>query len=295
MSVEPLIAWVAAREALRKNKEENPLSFGTPNWTDDPILREYRFCNVRRRDDRVSRWLRQHVLIGANLTVSFSAFIEFTAFCRWNNWPPVIAEIMKRGLYPVREIDWCAVASMINQYRTKHKKAWTGAYMINAKGCEKGKSKANFIAEQVIGKSVREAVPQIEKALLTNSRREVWLVYNSIMNHGSFMSGQIVDDLGYTVLLSGAKDTNTWAPQGPGSLRGFNRLLGIPIKTRHNEGEWCTQLQIWRREIITALGKEYRDITLMDCQNCLCEFFKYSKTQLGEGRPRSKYRPETAF
>ena len=45
--------WIKERESIRKKKEA-----GNPKpWTDDPILQNYRFCNVRRMDDTVSQWL----------------------------------------------------------------------------------------------------------------------------------------------------------------------------------------------------------------------------------------------
>lgn len=297
MNVEPLIAWVVAREELRKRKEANPYSgFGElPVWTDDPILRTYRFCNVRRRDDRVSRWLRKHVLTTQNLAQGCPNFLMFTAFCRWNNWPPVIAEIMRQGLYPAKRMQWKRIAGVVDQFKDADKKAWTGAYMINAKGCEKGQSKAEFIARQVIQRGLGKALPKIEVALETRSRREVWLVVNGLMNWGAFMAGQWIDDLGWTPLLAGATDTYTWAPQGPGSIRGLNRLLGLPLKTRHAEDEWCGMLVTCREAIIQRLGPEYEDLTLMDCQNALCETDKWLRVKHGEGRPKSVYRPEGAY
>ena len=52
----PLFYWVAERERIRVRKES-----GQPfPWTDDPILATYRFCNVRREDDRVTIWVRTH-------------------------------------------------------------------------------------------------------------------------------------------------------------------------------------------------------------------------------------------
>ena len=109
----PLVQWVKAREELRNNKE----SGAPPPWTQDEILQTYRFTNIRRRDDRVSRWLRQNVLTEANLNLGFSSFIEFTAFCRWCNWPPTIAAIMEAGLYPAQKIDWKAVAKQASRTR----------------------------------------------------------------------------------------------------------------------------------------------------------------------------------
>ena len=48
-----LLYWVTERESIRIQR----LQGKAPPWTDDPILRQYRFCNVRRMDDAVSQWL----------------------------------------------------------------------------------------------------------------------------------------------------------------------------------------------------------------------------------------------
>lgn len=48
--------FIIKREATRIAKEQ-----GKPRpWTDDPIIGKYRFCNVRRNDDRVTKWLFKH-------------------------------------------------------------------------------------------------------------------------------------------------------------------------------------------------------------------------------------------
>ena len=47
-----LIDFTNERELIRKRKEA-----GLTVLTDDEILGKYRFCNVRRRDDRVTAWL----------------------------------------------------------------------------------------------------------------------------------------------------------------------------------------------------------------------------------------------
>lgn len=291
MSVEPLLYWVKERESVRKKKEAGL----PPPWSGDPIFQTYRFCNIRRRDDRVSRWLIQNVLTETNLVVDTRQFIMFAAFCRWCNWPPVIAEIIKREIFPSPKIKWKTIVQIMDEFKANKQKTWTGAYMINAKGCVKGGSKAQFIVEQVIEQGMGKSLPLIEMALKMHSRREVWCALQNINCFGSFMSGQCVDDLAWTSLLSKATDTNTWCPQGPGSIRGFNRVLGLPLKTRHSEEEWCANLQAWREQMIKTLGQEYEDVDLMSQQNICCEFDKYERTRLGEGRPRSKYRPETVF
>ena len=109
------------------------------------------------------------------------------------------------------------------------------------------------------------------------------------------MAGQVVDDWTWTPLMKDALDHYTWAPMGPGSVRGFNRLKGLPLGKKPLRIIWLTQLQYWRSVVIEALGPSYADMTLMDIQNILCEVDKYLRVQAGQGRPRAKYKPETAF
>lgn len=284
-----LIEFVKKREQLRKNKEAGIVisAFGNP-YTTDPILGAYRFTNIRRRDDRASRWLRANVYCH---DVPPEQLIMFAAFCRWNNWPPTINEILKAKLYPAETIDWPAIRDLL--LGLERGKMWTGAYMIRAS--PDGRPKASFVIDTIICESVKNALPELMEALQTKRRRPVWQVLNSCLHFGSFMAGQVVDDLTWTTLLPRPRDNYLWAPQGPGSLRGFNRLLGLPLKTRHKEQEWCMQLRLWRKEIIAELGSEYNDVTLHDLNNIACEIDKFLRVKNGEGRPRSLYRPETAY
>src|ERR1700680_2117701 len=107
MSVDDLLYWVSEREAIRKRKESGQF----PPWTSDPILSTYRFCNIRRKDDRVSRWLRKYALTVDNLDASgLDSFIMFTALCRWINWPPTIEVIGRNMLWPDPDPDWQGIA-----------------------------------------------------------------------------------------------------------------------------------------------------------------------------------------
>ena len=50
--------WQTERESIRYKKEAQLLP--SP-WTDDPILQEFKFCQVFREDDRTTRWFRTHI------------------------------------------------------------------------------------------------------------------------------------------------------------------------------------------------------------------------------------------
>ena len=290
----PLVEWAVKREALRKNKEAGKPRF---QWTDDPILQKYRFCNVRRFDDRVSRWLIKNVLLEEHIERNLDEFILFAALCRWVNWPPTIQELMTAdlGLGTNSGLDLERAGAAVDYRKGLGCKAWTGAYMVRAprKGSTKGKG--HFIAVDVVKNGLGPALPAIKEALKTNSCYETFKAIRASFNHGDFMAGQIVADLGYTSLLRNATDTYTWAPQGPGSVRGLNRLLGLPLKRRWLDDDFCGILRGLRKDLIEALGPEYESLTLHDVQNCLCETDKYLRVKAGEGRPRATYTPETAF
>jgi hypothetical protein len=51
-----LVNFVIEREAIRLKKEGGK----RPPWTHDEILRDGYFCNVRREDDKVTRWIAKH-------------------------------------------------------------------------------------------------------------------------------------------------------------------------------------------------------------------------------------------
>lgn len=265
-----------------------------PPWTNDPILEMYRFTNVRRKDDRVSRWILEHV--SPQITEPTLANIQFVALCRWVNWPPTISAIMEAGHWPSEHLNLPAIGALVDKRTASGVKTWTGAYMIRAQPDHKG-GKGEFIAEQVVGRALRRAWPEIWFMLKTRMRRPVWRVLVDCLNWGSFMAGQVVDDLTWTPLLSQPRDDLSWAPQGPGSLRGLNRVLGRPLGTRHDELSWCQELQhiLWSDPFQKFQQNHQLLLTLMDAQSCLCEYDKYERVRLGEGRPRSLYRPEDAY
>lgn len=286
MNIDPLIRWATAREAARRNK----LKGAPPPWTDDPIIRQFRFCNVRRSDDRVSQWLIANVFRAEFIQESLTNFLLFTAFCRWVNWPPTIKYIADKGLWPASQLDWTVIGSAVDEYHRQGNKAWTGAYMVRAKPGD-NRGKGCFVAEDVIERSLgpRLSIIKTELTLPVRKRENVWSVLADTPNWGSFMSGQVVADWGYTELLTNAVDTKTWAPIGPGSKRGFNRLMERPLAQRVDPEEWSDRLQEWRRALIGVLGVDYSDLTLHDVQNCLCETDKYLRVKTGQGRPRALY------
>lgn len=287
-----LLYWVKERESIRRRKD----AWQEPGpWTTDPIFLKYRFCNIRRRDDRVSQWLCKYVLTEENIDYDVRSFLMFSAWCRFVNWPPTIQAVMEEGFYPKKRIDWRELGRFTDNLGRLGQKVWTGAYMIRAPQTE-GMKKGRFVSEVVIGENFKAKMPGLIKFWANpdpgGAFRKTWEQLKTINGYGSFYAGQIAGDWTYTSLLSMANDLNTFAPIGPGSLRGFNRMMGwAPIKKRPSEDLWLEKLVEWRGAIISELGPEYETLTALDVQNCLCEVDKYIRVRNGEGRPRANYTP----
>jgi 5-hmdU DNA kinase, helical domain len=83
---EPLFYWIREREFIRLRKERGD---APPYGSGDTILATYRFCNVRREDDRVTIWIRD------NIRERYANHLWLMlCIARQINWPDTLAELM---------------------------------------------------------------------------------------------------------------------------------------------------------------------------------------------------------
>jgi hypothetical protein len=266
---EILVYWITARDQVRHCKEA-----GQPKpWTEDPLLRDYRWCNVRRMDDRVSRWLIEHWY---NWRGGDEHQVTDAAYGRLINWPDALAEI--------EDCRNPADALPILQARAdRGDKVFTGAYVVPG---VPGKGKVASVMELIAAVAIRS-----EELAHLPTMRETWTALMQFDGLGSFLAGQIVADLAHLGVGSQWPDVNTWAPLGPGSARGINRLLGRPKDQAVSQDEFERLLPQLIAELRPRIAELWEDRRLqaMDVQNCLCEFDKYRRLTLREGKVRARY------
>src|SRR5262249_18734911 len=82
-----LLCWIQEREAIRLRR-----AVGQPRaeWTADPILREWSFCNVRREHDRITRWI---ALNWREPHADDQDLFFAMAVARFINWPDSLAAV----------------------------------------------------------------------------------------------------------------------------------------------------------------------------------------------------------
>lgn len=283
-------AYLREREAVRLNKES-----GRPRpWTADPILQKYKFTNVRREHDRISRAFfdiyqdyspgqpREQVLLNCALYRYFGT-AQFAQEVGWLTSP-------NRHL----------IRTAVKRLRKKGIPVFTGSYIVTNAG--RTGDKVEVVCDFI--QSLWRWAPQICDIVESEG---CWQpVHEELMNvdgfgGSGFMAKEAVLDTMYCPGFWWGHDQkpfdyHSWTPLGPGGMRGALRVAGdnVPRVGPKNK-QWTTQEAA--RTVISRLTSAqgrywpatYGKLSPHDIQFGLCEFEKYERVRLGEGFPRGRY------
>lgn len=274
MNIDHAVYWITEREAIRKRREAG----GPKPWTDDPILRDHRFCNVRREHDAVTR----HIAAGWREPHADDPNLWFAmAVARFTNLPGTLDELG----YPVpwdRDHFKRVLAA-----RMDRGEPYLGpAYKIT--GGRRGQGTIAYLADDVLNRlwrSREHMAPQRGTTLAAYCDR--LMDFDGV---GSFMAAQIVADLKYVQPLRTAPDWMSFAISGPGSRRGLNRIVGRAVDAAWTEPAWQSAFRRFEARIRPELERVgLSDLHCQDLQNCLCEIDKFLRGALGEGKPKRRF------
>ena len=245
-------------------------------WTDDEILQTYSFCNVFRELDKVTLWIRENwrepYADHPNLPFAM-------AMARQINWPETLEELgFPEHWNPER------IKAIMQGRMNRKEKVYTGAYMLTG---TLGGTKVEQTIDKILT-PLYENPPPIHH----NSLQNTWAEYLPYAGFSGFMAYEVVTDLRHTKYLDKAEDIMTWANAGPGAKRGLNRIHGRPleqsIKIDQLNKEMKDLLDI-SGEVADTLDPSVPDLEMREIEHCLCEYDKYERVRLGEGRPRAKF------
>ena len=249
-----------------------------PPWTTSNELATHRFCNVFRVCDRGSQ---EAVRLMAGMPENSSELDDATlafAYRRTNladGWREAVARFglpLHDGIVEwLREVD----ASGLTIHTSR-------AYNVATGRGGKGKTVVGFLADQM-------------ESLLAEGYFEDFVSQDTFAGQigtlvgadriGKFMAQQIVTDYGY-----GRSGYDRYEDRGvvvgPGSLRGLRWLFP---EDDLSEGRDDAHIVLVHRMLMSVghptinVGGVVHDMTLMDTQNCLCEFDKLNRIQSGGG------------
>jgi|TARA_E500000305_G_scaffold41229_1_gene31804 hypothetical protein len=282
-AVESYFGWINERHSIYQRR----LLGAPPPWTNDSILQEYKFTNPFRENDRVTVWMRDkwtkpndnrpHGEMIFNCCMF--RMVGTSEFAEEHGW--------------VEDFNPQKTKHLIESRLSLGKRTFTGAYIITNQGLKAPKSEVvvdHFLTPIWENKETLAKIAQKTQSL--QALHEAMGAYKG-WGGGGFMSYEVVTDLNYTPVLDKAKDRFTWANAGPGAIRGINRILGRDLKkgmTQPTANE--NMVRLLKHAPYHVLGHiPLKQIDMRTIEHSLCEWDKYERVRLGQGRPRSVYRP----
>jgi hypothetical protein len=283
--------WYYASE--RQRIFERRLAGESGPWTSDPILREFKFCNVFRAADRVSQYMIRDVCYHGEPCADEDRLFQITAFRTFSKiatWETV-RDIL--GRYPT--LDDLADGSFgraLDQARERNGGLYTGAFILCATDAYGQSSKHRNHVELFRHMFLHDQLGA--RLLEAKTLREVYTLLHGYPLMGDFMSYQTAIDLNYSALIDFSE--NDFTQPGPGALRGMKKCFEDPGDYTPAEIVlWMTERQ---DEELARLGLPFsglwgRPLHAIDCQGLFCETDKYCREaapELASARKRIKAR-----
>lgn len=263
MKIAEVVYWINEREAMRRRKES-----GQPYpYSKDPVMAHTRFTNVRREDDKVTKylansWWRKEWSDDMPYRMTVARFV---------NYIPSLEEIT--------HLDY--VEDVLVGRLDNGDKAWGSAYTITT--CGRPMGKEEYLCTHILPQVA--ALGPLPCSVQTLKACHNWLM--QVDGLGSFLAAQIVADLKNTPgsPLANAPDWHTWSAHGPGSLKGLSWFYGRKIGTR----EYDDAIRTAWACIKPQLPVELQDLHMQDVQNVFCEVSKFARIRENRGVARNKY------
>lgn len=284
--------FAAERQALYLRR----LTGGEGPWTDDPVLRTYRFTNAYRASDRVSQFLISEVQYSEHRSQApaelFYRTMLFKIFNRIDTW-----SLLERKLGP---LSWQAtppamIAKVMDEAFGSGQRLYSAAYIMPSPSLGHKRKHENHLA--LIGRMMDDGLPgQIASARSLDDVFELLLSYPGI---GRFLAFQYAIDLNYSALLDFSEEEFVVA--GPGAIDGISKCFSDLGGAGPEEVIlWVTENQDreFSRRGIEFPGLFGRPLMPIDCQNLFCEISKYARVThpdikgvSGRTRIKQSYRP----
>ncbi len=275
--IERLVQFIVRRENVRLRKTRGE----TPPWTDDEILQTYRFCNIHREDDATTRWIARCWRTPNKDMPDLWLLMTMARLLNDVNTLTEITPHLTSDDYEVLEV----IRGVVRLRQERGARVFNPAYMITTAGKKQDKVDYVFDLLKTLCADRENLRPKEGETL--NSYHMLLGQWRGL---GSFLAGQVVADLKYAdPHLQKATDWHTFAASGPGSRRGMNRILGRAPRQSWREDDWRLHLSKLRTWTAPILRRHKIVLHAQDLQNCLCEFDKYERARLGEGRPKQRY------
>lgn len=244
-------------------------------WTEDPILRRYKFTNAYRASDRVSQYLIRNVIYGSNqgLREVFFRTLLFKIFNRIETWEMLENEF---GAVSYADYSFERYDAFLTRIFESGRRIFSAAYIMPSGGkrvdCPRKHSRYLELLEWMMGDAVPERLSE------ARNMREAFELLRGYPMIGDFLAYQYVTDLNYGEITDFSE--MEFVVPGPGARNGirkcFSDLGGLSeidiIKVVADRQE-----EEFERLDLGFESLWGRPLQLIDCQNLFCEVDKYAR------------------
>jgi len=267
---------------------------GVPGpWTDDPILREFKFCNVFRAADRVSQYMIRNVCYHDEACTPedrLFQIVAFRTFSKIETWQGIRAFL---GRYPtLNDLNDGSFTNALEHAKQQNGSIYTSAFILCAADAYGRKYKHLNHVELFRHMFLVDKLG--EKLLTAKSLHEIYDLLHGYPLMGDFMSYQTAIDLNYSEHINFSE--NEFTQPGPGALRGIKKVFeDLGDYTPSEIIMWMVenQTQEFERLDLPFGGLWGRPLYAIDCQGLFCETDKYCREavpELASARSRIKSR-----
>ena len=284
-TIDNFLYWINERHRIYINR----FVFNQPKpWSDDPIFQQWKFTNVFRELDvgtmALKNMIRHHMDSQNHNLLFFNIF--------WYRLFNLADHAENPGFVESFE----KLETCIRMKQGYGGKIFTTAHLYTSSAHGRKEGETNFeMALRIIEDVWDRRFEFTDRIRGCNTMEEVFNILKSIYSIGNFLAYEMTCDLRFTTLLC-SSDHMDWVNIGPGAKRGLRRL-GLPVKitsliklyyiVRDRSMDHVRKHFLSNRHMPRII---YPPFELREIEHSLCEFDKYERIRLGQGRPKQKYK-----
>lgn len=263
--------FAAERQAIYERRLRNSVG----PWTDDPILRRYRFTNAFRAADRVSQFLIRDVQYREDRSQApaevFFRTLLFKFFNRIETWRLIEDQL---GLVSWQSADKDGIERVLRAAKGAGGRLYSAAYIMPSPAFGHDFKHANHLA--LLWRMMEDGLPG--KIARAHGLEQVYLLLLAYPGLGPFLAFQYAIDLNYSTLIDFPEAEFVVA--GPGALDGIAKCFATTggmtaAQVIHHVTE--RQDEEFERLGLHFDGLFGRKLQPIDCQNLFCEISKYAR------------------
>lgn len=265
------------RQFLKLRKEKNLIP-----WTKDPILSSYKFCNVRRIDDRGTQHIYNYVIKNTSLSPEDKLFNII--LYRWFNVDGFFINILNGPIHVIG-FNFKKLEKQFDTAKARGFKLFNDAYMICGITYSDYRESDKHIQFLIRARDIARDT-DFYKIINMKSAHEIFEALQFEEKGyliGPFLAYQILIDWSYYKNIEGM-DSMDYC--GPGTIYSLNELFKEDINYDNEPSNGLNYLNNTQEEQFKLLKKKTnkdwnkidgKKVSITDIENCLCEFRKYWK------------------